>query len=530
MKRRTFVGAGLGAAGGAMLARPALAQPASARTLRFVPEVNLTVLDPIVTTAAVSTTHGYCVFDTLYGVDEQLVPKPQMAEGDKTSEDGRTHEITLREGLRFHDNEPVLARDCVASLRRWGQRDSFGQALSGFVDSWETADDRTIRIRLKRPFPRFARALGKPHSSPAFIMPERIANTSPMTPITEMIGSGPFRFKADEYISGSRVVYTRFEGYKPRQEPASWSTGGKQVHFDRVVWSIMPDAATAAAALQSGEIDWWETAQGDLVPMLRKEPKLTVRHLDPLGIILGMRFNHINPPFNNISLRQAILSAVNQEDYLQAVTGGDSSSYRICRAMFPCGLPGVGELGASVMKQPPDLNRARAAVAASGYRGEKIVLLNATDHPIIAPLGEITADLLRKLEMNVDVQSMDWGTVVQRRVSTEPVERRGWSIFHTTWPGSSVTNPAENLYIRGAGAKGWFGWHDNPELEELTAKWLTAGTPAEAQLLMDEIQLSALRTVPVVPLGQMLPNTVHRSELRDILTASAPYFWNVRRV
>ncbi|MBR0669364.1 ABC transporter substrate-binding protein [Roseomonas hellenica] len=525
MKRRTL----LGAAGAAALARPALTQPATARVLRFVPETNLIVLDPIVTTAAVTTMHGYAVFDTLYGVDEQLRPQPQMAEGARFSDDGKTCDILLREGLVFHDGERVLARDAVASLRRWSQRDSFGQALAAAVDAWEAPDDRTIRVRLKRPFPHLLRAIGKPHSSPAFIMPERMASTDAMRPITDMVGSGPLRFKADEYVSGSRIVYTRFEGYRPRDEAASWSAGGKRVHFDRVEWHVMPDHATAAAALRAGEVDWWETAQGDLVPALRRDRRLTVRPLNAFGLILGMRFNHATQPFSNPALRRAILAAVNQADYLQAVTGGDADSYRLCRAMFPCGLPGVNELGVDAMKQPPDLAQARAAVAAAGYRGEKVVLLHASDHPVIAPLGDITADLLRRLGMNVDQQTMDWGTVVQRRVSQEPVERGGWSIFHTTWPGSSVTNPAENLYIRGQGARGWFGWHDNPEAERLTAEWLATSDPGEAQRLLDAVQRSTLTSVPVVPLGQMLPNMAHRRELGGIVTASSPYFWSVRR-
>jgi peptide/nickel transport system substrate-binding protein len=526
MDRRRFLTT---AASAAAMPRPALAQGSAARTLRFVPETNLTILDPIVTTAAVTTTHGYCVFDTLFGVDEQLRPQPQMAAGAHASDDGTTYDIVLRDDLRFHDGTPVLARDCVASLRRWSARDSFGQALAAAVDAWETPDDATIRARLKRPFPQFLRALGKPHSSPAFIMPERIASTSPTTPVTEMVGSGPYRWVADEFVAGSRMVYARFDGYAPRAEPASWSAGGKRAHFDRVVWTVMPDAGTAVSALQAGEVDWVESVAGDLLPVLERNRDLTLRHLDPYGLILGLRFNHLTPPFNNEALRKAVLSAVAQDDYLQAVTGGRPGSFRQCLAMFPCGLPGVKELGAEAMRQPPDLAKAKAAVAAAGYGGEKVVLLAAADHPVVGPVGEVTADLLGKLGFNLDVRVMDWGTVVQRRTSREPVERGGWSIFHTTWPGSSVTNPAENLYIRGAGEKGWFGWHDSPEMERLTGEWLAAAQQERQDAILDDIQRSALRTVPVVPLGQMFPTSAHRSGLKDILTASAPYFWNVRR-
>jgi peptide/nickel transport system substrate-binding protein len=519
----------LQAAGASLLPMPALAQNSRAKTLRFVPQTAVTILDPVVTTAAVSTEHGYCIFDTLYGVDDKLQPHPQMAAGCKISDDGRVYEITLRDGLKFHDGTPVLARDCAASLQRWSQRDSFGQALAATVDAWEVPDDKTVRIRLKRPFPQLLRAIGKPHSSPAFIMPERLAKTSPMMPVTEMVGSGPYQFVADEYVSGSRSVYKRFDGYVPRGEPASWSAGGKRAYFDRIEWVVMPDAATSVAALQTGEVDWVELVIGDLLPPLRRAKNMTIRSLDPFGLILGMRFNHVTAPFNNQALREAVQSAVNQDDYLQAVNGGDPDGFRDCLAMFPCGLPGVKELGQQAMHQPPNLEKAKAAVSASGYTGDKVVILNPSDSPFIKPLGDVTADLLRRLGMNVDLQEMDWGTVTQRRMSREPVDKGGWSIFHTTWPGSSVTNPAEHLYIRGQGAQGWFGWHDSPEIEKLTAEWLQEGDPTKAQTILDNIQLSAFKTVPICPLGQVFPNTAYRSELKDVLSGSAAYFWNVRR-
>jgi peptide/nickel transport system substrate-binding protein len=196
------------------------------------------------------------------------------------------------------------------------------------------------------------------------------------------------------------------------------------VNFDRVEWHVITDASTAAAALQRGEVDWWERPLPDIIPTLTSKD-LTVRALDPYGLILGMRFNHMTAPFNNAALRRAILSAVTHDGYMRTVTADDTSGYRSCRAMFPCGLPGVNKLGTELMRQPRDLTAARTAIAAAGYKGEKIVLLHAADHPTIAPLGDITADLLKQLGLNVDVQTMDWGTVVQRWTSKEPVERGG---------------------------------------------------------------------------------------------------------
>src|ERR1019366_6808548 len=176
-------------------------------------------------------------------------------EGHEVSDDGRVWKIRLRSGLLFHDGEPVRASDCVASLIRWSKRDTYGQTLARAVSTWRAADDRTIEIRLRQPFPVLPRALGHYTASAAFMMPERLAMTDPMKPITEAIGSGPYRFLPDEYVSGSHVAYARFDRYVPRDEPAEGTSGGKRVHFDRIEWRIIPDPATAAAALQSGEVD-----------------------------------------------------------------------------------------------------------------------------------------------------------------------------------------------------------------------------------------------------------------------------------
>ena len=521
----------LQASGAALLplAAPRLARAAGASTLRFVPQANLSSLDPVWTTAAVTITHGYCVFDTLYGVDGQMRPQPQMAAGASVSDDRLTWLITLRDGLRFHDGAPVRAQDCAASLLRWSKRDTFGQTLGAAVEAFEAADDRTIRIRLKRPFPRLLEAIGKPHSSPAFIMPERLAMTDPNKPVTEMVGSGPFRFVADEFVSGSRAVYARIDGYQPREGAPEWTAGGKQAHLDRLEWIVMPDPATAAGALQAGEIDWWEQALPDLVPTLTRRRGITVQRQDPYGFISHARFNHLQPPFNNVKLRRAVLSALRQEDYMQSIVGGDAASWKLCRAMFPCGLPDVTEAGVADMPQPTNLDAARAAVKASGYNGELAVVLNPADYPSISPHGLLTAELLRQLGLKVDLQEMDWGTVLQRRLSREPVEKGGWSVYHTNWPSVSIANPAMNATIRGQGSTGWTGWYESAEMERLTLQWLDAATPEDNRRLMDQIQRVAFDDVPSLPLGQYFSRTAFRENVTGVLPGSAAFFWNVRK-
>jgi len=528
MERRTLFRS-IAALGGAMLASPSVAQPAKAATLRFVPQANLTALDPIWTSAIVTQVHGYHVYDTLYAVDGQLRPRPQMAEGHTVSDDGRVWRIRLREGLRFHDGEPVRARDCAASLARWSKRDPFGQLLAAAVDGWRAADDRTLEVRLTKPFPLLLDALAKPDANVPFVMPERLAAADANAQVGEVVGSGPYRFLPDEFVSGSRVAYARFDGYAPRQEPPDWASGGKVAHFPRVEWHILPDPATAAAALQSGEVDWLEQPLPDLVPTLARSRNVALEVLNPAGLMSVMRLNHLQAPFNDPKTRQAVALAVDQADYMRATLGDDRSLWRECRSLFPCGTPfGVEDLS-ELARPPRGLERARAALAASGYRGERVVVINPTDFPLIGPHGQVTADLLRRLGMNVDLAESDWGTVVQRRVRQEPVEQGGWSVFHTYGSSLAYLNPAVSSLVKGPGRSGWFGWYESPRMQELVQAWLDAPDGERQRSLANEINKLAQDDVATVPLGQFFIRTAYRRSLTGLVKGSMPYPWGARR-
>jgi peptide/nickel transport system substrate-binding protein len=527
MQRRSLLAATAALSGAAALPRFAIGQPAAARTLRFVPQANLTLLDPHTTTAAVTANHGYMVFDTLFSLNAALEPKPQMAEGFTVSDDGRTYLIRLRDGLKFHDGQPVLARDCAASLARWAVRDTFGQTAAKYVDEWGTADDRTVRITLKRPFPLLIEAIAKADAVIAFIMPERLAKTDPFKGVTEMIGSGPFRFLADEFVAGSNISYARNTAYVPRQEAPDWTSGGKVANFDRVEWKVIPDASTAASALQAGEVDWWEQVQADLVPLLRKNADVVLGPSNPQGYVAGMRFNHLHPPFNDERLRKAIQIAVNQDDYMRAVTGNDPSLFQMCKSQFPCGTTYGEQVSGPPMSG--DVARARAMLKEAGYGGQKAVIINPTDFATIAPLGELTYDLFKQLGINTEMVAADWGTVVQRRASKEPVEKGGWSVFHTWFTGGFILNPVVSAPFRAQGANGWFGWYDNPKIEALTDEWLAAPDLEARKRAAAAIQAENFARAPTVSLGQFQIPTAYRKSLTGKMACSSPLFWGVRR-
>ena len=521
MQRRTF----LQAAAGAALATPALAQ--RVQTLRFVPQANLTALDPIWTTATVTSNHGYYVFDTLYSADHTMKPRPQMAEGHEVSADNRVWRIRLRDGLRFHDGTPVRAQDCIASVKRWAVREPMGQLLARTVESWNAPDDRTIELRLHTPFPLVLEALAKPDASVPFIMPERLANTDANTAVTEVVGSGPYRFVPGEYVSGSRVVYAKFDGYVPRTEAPDWATGAKVANIPRIEWQVIPDSATAGAALQRGEIEWWERPLNDLLPMLAKSRDIETSIQDSTGRMALMRLNHLQPPFNDPKVRRAVLMSVDQEEYMRAMSGDDPALWKVCRSVFPCGTAYESEVRGKELIRG-DLDAARRMLKESGYSGQKVVIINPTDFPQIGPLGQVTADRLRRIGMNVDLQESDWGTVIQRRASREPTEKGGWSIFHTNGSSPGYSDPAVSALVRGLGGRGWFGWWDSPQVEGMVQDWLSAPDEGRRKALGDAIGNLALEEVATVPLGMFFIKTAYRKGLTGLVQGPSPYPWGAR--
>ena len=521
--RRTLVSGSLAA-----LACPALAQPQSARVLRFIPQADLVILDPVWTSVYVTRNHGYAVFDTLYGQDSSYTARPQMVEGAQTERNGLEWRLRLRAGLRFHDGEPVLARDCVASILRWGKRDSFGQILMARTLELTAADDRTIVFRLSAPCPWLPEALGKIGINMLPIMPERLAKTDAFTQITEMVGSGPFRFLANEQVPGARVVYAKFDGYQPRPDGVpEWTAGPKIVHFDRVEWNVVPDPATAAAALQRGEADWLEQPIFDLVPTLAKQRDLDISVTEVTGNIGLMRFNALHPPFDNPAIRRALLPALNQATFMAAVAGDQTEYWQDGIGYFPPGTPMASEAGMSALSSPRSFDRAKTLLAEAGYKGERVVLLSPGDYPRIAALSLVAADMLTQCGMNVDVQTLDWGGIIRRRANKASPDQGGWSIFFTTLTGADLANPASNPALRGNGTDGWFGWPTAPQLDILRDQWLAAPDVAQRRTIAAFLQRQAFEDVPFLPLGRFFQPTARSKRLVGALTGMS-LFWNIR--
>ncbi len=529
MRRRSFLATA--AAVAAPLAAPRIASGQAGRVLKFIPQSDAVVLDPIWTTAYVTRNHGYMIFDTLFGTDGAFKASPQMAAGLMIDNDGKRVRIALRDGLKFHDGEPVLARDCVASIERWSKRDTFGQTLMAYTDELTATDDNTIQFRLKRPFPLLPDALGKSPTNFPAMMPERLAKTDPFTQITEMVGSGPYRFNAAERVAGSLLVYERFAGYVPRADGIpDWTAGPKVAHFDRVEWHVIPDAGTALAALRTGEVDWWENPGNDVLNTLRDSAGVKVEIQDPTGLMGCMRLNHLTAPFRNPAIRRALLKAIDQRDFCLASSGDDPAMWHVPTGLFCPASPLATEDGLEVFAGKRDYDSVRREIVAAGYQGEKTVILAPTDFPLLKAMADVCADVFRKIGFNVDYQAMDWGTVVQRRAKKDPIAQGGWSVFNTFWSGLDQFNPVGHVFMRGMGTEAGSapGWPSSPGIEEARRLWLDAPDLTAQRSLARRLQFQALTDVPYVPLGQVLGATAYRGNLTGVLKGFV-LFWNVRK-
>jgi peptide/nickel transport system substrate-binding protein len=495
--------------------------PAQAQTtIRAVMHSDLKILDPIWTTAYIVRNHGYMIYDTLFATDEKGDVKPQMVDTYKVSDDKKTYTLTLREGLLWHDGAAVTSDDCIASIKRWGARDAMGQKLMSFVESLTPVDAKTFTIQLKEPTGLVTLALGKPSSNTPFMMPKRVAETDPTKQIEEFIGSGPFVFKRDEWKPGDKTVYVKFDKYKPRSEPASGLAGGKVAKVDRVEWRAISDQQQAVNALIAGEIDYIEQPSHDLLPILKKDANVSILNITQLKNQYVFRPNHLHKPFDNPKVLQALWYAFNQEDFLMASVG-NAEYIKECKSMFICDTPFASTKGMD------GLLTAQELLKEAGYDGTPVVLMHSTDLKALTNLAPVAKSLMEKAGFKVDMQSMDWQTLVARRAKRDAPSAGGWNAFLTAWTAADVQNPIATAFLNSACEKALFGWPCNAEMEKLRDTFARETDPAKQKEIAEAVQVLTTQFTPEIPLGEYLVPIATRKSVKGILTAPVPVFWNV---
>jgi peptide/nickel transport system substrate-binding protein len=536
--RRTILKGGVGLAGA--LAMPAIVGLASraaraqgaGKVVKVAPEADLKILDPVWTTATITGTHGWAIYDTLFALDHEYKVHPQMVEKYEASEDGLTHNFKLRDKLAFHDGSPVTAKDCVASIRRWGARFGEAKIMLERSEKLEAVDDRSFVLKLKEPFGPVTETLAAT-AQPCFVMRAQEAATDPFTAIKETVGSGPLIFVKEEWQPGNKIVYRKNPNYVPRGEPASGYAGGKIVHIDRVEWTVIPDQGTQASALITGELDYLTNPVPDSLPQLRSSPQIAIGRLDPLGWQFHVRFNSLAKPFDNAKARQALqmLIASRQEAYL-AATGYTGDLGRPCLTPFVCDSPNETMVGTERFKKY-EPEKIKALFKEGGYNNEPIVLMDPTDLPHLHLIAQVLNEHMKELGLNADMQSMDWSTLVSRRAvkGAPSQDKGGWNIFPTAWPSSTMMDPIINLPLDSScDQKNWFGWPCDEEMQKLRLAYLAAKKIEDRKKAMDAIQTRFFETASYAFAGQYFPPIAYRKDrLKNVIGMASPVYWNMEK-
>ncbi len=479
-----------------------ISSAASAQTLKVVMHSDLKVLDPIWSSAYIVRNHGYMVYDTLFAMDDDFQIKPQMVDKYDVTADKLTWTFTLRDGLAWHDGNPVTTDDVIPSIKRWAARDAMGQKLLASTKEFKAVDAKTFQIVLSEPFGQVIESLGKPSGVPPFIVPKRVAETDPFKQVEDYTGSGPFILKRDEWKPGEKTVYLKNPNYKPRSEPMSGLAGGKVVTLDRVEWVWIPDSETQINALLKGEIDMVESVNHDSLPLLERDKNIRVIK-GKTSNQYTFRPNWLVAPFNNPKIRQAAMVALSQEEFLQANVG-DSRYYRTCKALFTCGTPLASTVGMDDVLNG-NAGKAREMLKEAGYDGTVVVIPQPADLGVLKQLPVVAKAQLEKAGFKVDIQPMDWNSMVTRLITKKgPPSEGGWSAYLTSWVQVDILDPLMAPFLAANCEKARAGWPCDEEMEKLRDKYARATTPAERKAVADEVQRQNVKVVAHVPVGEWL--------------------------
>ena len=432
------------------------------------------------------------------------------------SPDGLTYTFTLREGLMYHDGRPVTAAPVVASIQRWAGKALGGRAIfDPFVVSMQALDDTTFQIVLSEPIGLILPTIASQRLPVLTVQTSEDAALHYLDHAPNTIGSGPFTLVSWE--PGNTLIWDRWDGYVPRNEPTSGWAGSKFVMVDRVENVFVVDPNTRAALLESGEVDLVHQLPVDLFPSMDANLEVTT-FFDPHANTNQLRFNHLWPPTSNKLFRQAMALAIDQAEYVAAMQPIPFA--RECYSIWGCGTALETTTDADRFLSRVDLTGAQELLAASGYAGEVVVLMAAANFTEILNAGIVSNAVLARLGVNVDFQQMDWTAMAEKRNVRARPDAGGWSMFHT-W--SSAREPHDSLFFNPQ----WAGWYENPVVEQLKQDYLRAPDLAERRAIAKQLQIIFMDEFPSIIVGEHYGYSGMRAGVRDFINTPIHVFWRV---
>jgi len=512
----------------AALSAVLLTTPAWAQTkVTAVLEGDLSIIDPLTTTTYITRNISNLVYDVLFARGLNGDVHPQMVDKWTASKDGLVWSFTLRDGLKFHDGKPVMAKDAALSLQRWGKRNFIGRALMAKTKSVVADDAKTFTLTLSEPFPAMLTAL----SSNLFVMPERLAVADAATPVKEVMGSGPFMMKMEDWVPGSKLTLRKNPNYVSRKEPSDGLAGAKKVEFDTLELRFIADQETRFSALTRGEVDYIQTIGLDYIPLAKKDPNLTLDpmggRLDKMGLII---MNQAQPPFDKPEVRRALQYAIDSAPIMAALGVPKEFSLPECRSIYACGSFSKYATKAGYEEfTKPNLEKARELLKKSGYAGEKVVSLHTTNLRHYDVATTVIEEQLRKVGFNVQSIPVEWNGVMSRQGSKAAADKGGWSLFVLASDVTDLTNPLLNSYANRNCSDFVSGFFCNPKITELQNQLLLAKDDKAVKALSEQIQREFAAANHLVFWGQFSLPAVYRKQVTNVSPAGFPLFWNVKK-
>jgi peptide/nickel transport system substrate-binding protein len=445
--------------------------PKRGGTLRIANIGEPPTLDYSATTVGITSNISMAMFETPFAFDANWRPQPMLVESHAVSQNGLTHTFKLRRGVLFHNGKEMTSEDVAASLTRWGKVGSRGAVVFRHVEAVSAPDKYTVVMNLKEPFAPLLAFLALP-SSAAAIMPKEIADATPAGPVTQFVGTGPYRFV--EWLPNRHVKLARWDKYASRTEPANLYAGRREALADEVIYYPVGNVATRVAGAQAGDYDIADDIQQDLYEQLKGDARVVPVVLQP-GSWLVFFFNKKAGLMANVKLRQAVMAAVSMQPILQ-VTYGNPDLFQLTPSIYPKGTPWYSEVGAPWYNQG-SAERAKQLAAEAGYKGEPIRWLTTQQYPWMYKSSAVAADQLKKAGFNIDQQVYEWAGVVERRA--KPAEWEMFTTGHGFVPDPALIDVFSPTYP---------GWWESPAKNQLLQDFNRALDPKAREQMWPKLQ------------------------------------------
>jgi peptide/nickel transport system substrate-binding protein len=459
---------------------------------------------------------------------------PDLAESiPKPTNGGKTWTFKLRSGIKFSNGQTVTPKDVRATFERlfkigdspnsgtWYNVIVGGDACvkkpkSCSLAKGITTSGNKITFHLTHGDPEFLDKLGTPF---AFILPTGTSNKEVQIPPP---GTGPYYFA--QYNPNKQIKLVRNKYFK------EWSKDAQPAgNPDVILQKFGLGVEAEVTQVENGQADWvFDTPPADRLNELSSKYSKQV-FINPLTAVWYIALNTRIPPFNNLKARQAVMAALSQEDYMRALVGDDNALWKALPGFFTPDTPLYTEEGGEILKGKRDLTAAKKLLAESSYKGEPVTCVVAQDQPITKAQGDVTAELLKRIGMNVDFVATDWGTTGQRRAQKSPPGQGGWGMFHTWHAGADCVNPAVYIAIRATGDTAWFGWPNVPSVETEVTAWFDAKTLDEEKAAIKRLNKAALDNVVYAPTGFFLGYQAWRKNVSGIVKGPIPFAWGVSK-